>query len=107
MIGRVGYVILHFYMISCFAAGCVYRPVEPREKSFIDDCKHCHGEKLQGIHNVKDYCGECHDLSPLPVEKIQVEERKRGVNFEIHVHKTRNIFSGTPSCYFCHKKNDF
>jgi hypothetical protein len=100
-----------FIFISLIIAALVFscalfRNIKPDE--FTNRCTHCHGEKLEGVNNVKAYCGECHDISEqLAPEKIADAERKEAVLSEPHIHKIKNVFTGTPSCYFCHRKNDF
>ncbi len=75
---------------------------------FTGKCTHCHGENLEGINNVKAYCGACHDVSvPLAPEKIADAGRKEAVLSEPHIHKIKNVFAGNPSCFFCHRKGDF
>ena len=70
-------------------------------------CTHCHGENLQGINNTKAYCGECHDVSaPLAPDKVTDPEKKEALLTEPHIHKIKNVFTGTPSCFYCHRKED-
>jgi len=75
--------------------------------SFGDECRHCHGENLQGIQNVKATCNECHKTLRIKPEEIQVQERKDAVLNGSHPHKTDNMFKSTPSCFFCHRRTDF
>lgn len=84
---------------------CKSGPVE--QHSYGDECKHCHGEQLQGIQNVKAYCGECHDPLKMRMDEIQVQERKDAIFNGAHVHDTDNIFKSTPSCFYCHRRTDF
>ena len=77
------------------------------EHQYGDECKHCHGDRLQGIQNVKQYCGECHDPLKMSMGEIQVQERKDAILNGAHVHNTDNIFKSTPSCFYCHRRNDF
>jgi len=89
-----------------FSSTCVYfRPAEKHD--FGDECKHCHGKRLQGIRNVKLYCSACHDLKPLRPGEISNAERKEAVLSEPHIHTTKNLFQGTPSCFDCHRRTDF
>jgi hypothetical protein len=81
---------------------------KPEEQgSFTDACKHCHGQKLEGVKKIKKKCGQCHDLKPLSVENIKSTAIKETVMQEPHIHRARNMFSNTPSCYLCHRKNEF
>ena len=82
-------------------------PAVKEKNSYGDECRHCHGKELQGIHNVKKYCGQCHDELTLRPDQIKLQERKDGVFNGIHDHKTDNVFKSTPSCFFCHRRNDF
>jgi hypothetical protein len=78
------------------------------DNDYTEQCTHCHGDRLQGINNVKSYCGQCHDTSvPLSPDKVTDEDRKKALLSMPHIHKTKNLFTGTPSCFYCHKKNDF
>lgn len=77
------------------------------DSAYGRDCVHCHGEKLQGIKNIKRYCGECHTLRPLSIDAIESVEMKNILLGEPHIHKAENIFSSTPSCFSCHRKSDF
>ena len=72
-----------------------------------DECRHCHGEQLQGIQNIKDSCSECHEKLNMKPGEIQVKERKEAVLNGPHPHKTDNVFKSTPSCFFCHRRTDF
>lgn len=75
--------------------------------SFGDECKHCHGDNLQGINNIKLYCGQCHDQLNLKPEEITVIEIKNAIFSRPHPHITDNIFKSTPSCFYCHRRSDF
>lgn len=86
---------------------CSSTQQKSEEKSFADDCRHCHGERLQGVRNIKATCGQCHMRTPLAPEDIQSATMKDILFQEPHIHTTKNIFSSTPSCYFCHRKTDF
>jgi hypothetical protein len=77
------------------------------DSAYGKECVHCHGDTLQGIKNVKRYCGECHTLRPLSIGAIKSNEMKNVLLGEPHIHKTENIFSSTPSCFSCHRKSDF
>lgn len=77
------------------------------EHSFGEDCMHCHGDRLQGINNVKAHCGQCHDLAPLAPEGVRDQARKETLLSEPHVHTTKNLFKSTPSCFNCHRRTDF
>lgn len=92
-------------VIICTISLC--SSIEKEEHSYGDECKHCHGDRLQGINNVKDYCGQCHDPLYLKPEDIKVQERREAVFNGAHPHKTDNIFKGTPSCFYCHRRTDF
>ncbi|HPS56891.1 MAG TPA: hypothetical protein PK514_02195 [Spirochaetota bacterium] len=92
-------------ILSAAIVTCKSRTVE--EHSYGDECKHCHGEQLQGIQNIKAYCGECHDPLKMSMDQIQVQERKDAILNGAHVHKTDNIFKSTPSCFYCHRRTDF
>ncbi len=99
-------IFLICFFAVLFSSTCVYfRPAEKHD--FGDACKHCHGKRLQGIRNVKLYCGECHDLKPIRPGDITNAERKEAVLSEPHIHKTKNMFQGTPSCFDCHRRTDF
>lgn len=74
---------------------------------FGDECKHCHGENLQGIQNVKSACSECHEKLKMKPEEMKVQERIDAVINGPHPHKTDNMFKSTPSCFFCHRRTDF
>lgn len=76
------------------------------ENAFAGECGHCHGKKLEGIYNTKSYCGQCHEVKKLPSDKITNQSIKDIILSEPHIHKTKNIFNGTPSCFFCHRKNE-
>lgn len=98
--------IILLVITAIFAGACsFFRPAE--EHSFGDECKHCHGEKLQGVHNVKATCGQCHDLKPIRPEEITDAARKEAVLSEPHIHRVKNMFSSTPSCFNCHRRTDF
>lgn len=75
--------------------------------SYGDECKHCHGENLQGINNIKSYCGQCHDHLFMKPDEISSIEIKNAVFSGPHPHKTDNIFKSTPSCFYCHRRSDF
>ncbi len=90
-----------FVLITCATLS------EKKAHSFGDDCKHCHGERLQGIHNTRAYCGQCHDLKPLAAADVQDEARKETLLSEPHIHTTKNVFNSTPSCFNCHRRTDF
>ena len=76
--------------------------------NFTNKCTHCHGDQLQGINNTKATCGKCHDTSvPLSPENISDPEKKETVLSDPHIHKTKNIYSGTPSCFYCHRNGSF
>lgn len=77
------------------------------DSSYGKDCVHCHGDRLQGIKNIKRYCGECHTLRPLSIDAIESDEMKNVILGEPHIHKAENIFSSTPSCFSCHRRSDF
>ncbi len=89
------------------AIGCSSARVAPDDNSPGKDCVHCHGEKLQGVKNVKLQCGSCHDLKPLDASAVAAESMKEIITREPHVHKTKNIFSPTPSCFMCHRQTDW
>lgn len=98
------FLILFFTIL--FSTTCVYfRPAEKHD--YGDECKHCHGTRLQGIRNVQLYCSECHDLKPIRPGDITNAERKEAVLSEPHIHTTKNMFQGTPSCFDCHRRTDF
>lgn len=99
----IAFYILSFIMVLTM---CSSGSVEEKH-SYGDECKHCHGDRLQGIQNVKEYCGECHDPLKMSIGQIQVQERKDAVLNGAHVHTTDNIFKSTPSCFYCHRRNDF
>lgn len=94
-------------LIAATAAMLSCRSGTVGEHSYGDECKHCHGEHLQGIQNVKSYCGECHDPLKMRMDEIQVQERKDAIFNGAHVHNTDNIFRSTPSCFYCHRRTDF
>ncbi len=75
--------------------------------SFTETCAHCHGSKLQGVHNYVQVCGKCHDLKPLAPGDIMDKTRREAVLSEPHIHKNKNMFRPTPSCFNCHRKGDF
>lgn len=75
--------------------------------SYGDECKHCHGDQLQGVQNVKDKCGECHEPFTMKPEEMKVQERIDAVFSGAHPHKTDNMFKSTPSCFNCHRRTDF
>ena len=75
--------------------------------SYGDECRHCHGDQLQGNQNVKKNCGECHDTLKMKPEEMKAQERIDAVFNGAHQHKTDNMFRSTPSCFFCHKRTDF
>ena len=87
--------------------GCAVTNKKASKYSFGEECAHCHGEKLEGNKNIKKICGGCHDLAPLPVEKMKSEKMRAVVLSEPHVHKARNMFANTPSCFLCHRQTDF
>jgi hypothetical protein len=79
-----------------------------RTDEFSSKCSHCHGENLQGINNAREYCGRCHDSSaPLPVESLPDSETKSVLMSEPHVHRAANLYTGTPSCFYCHRNGSF
>jgi hypothetical protein len=92
---------------ALLTGSCAVNNKKATEYSYGADCAHCHGEKLEGNKNTKLLCGDCHDLTPLPVEEMKSEKMKEIVLSEPHVHKTKNMFSNTPSCFLCHRQNDF
>ncbi len=73
--------------------------------SFAGECAHCHGERLQGVHNVKARCGKCHELAPLAPDAVENPGRKEALFSEPHIHTTKNLFAGTPSCFNCHRRH--
>ena len=75
--------------------------------SYGDECKHCHGERLQGVQNVRSGCGHCHQELKMKPEEMKVQERIDAVFNGAHVHRTDNIFKSTPSCFYCHRRTDF
>ena len=75
--------------------------------SYGDECKHCHGDRLQGVQNVKKTCGECHDSFHMKPEEMKVQERIDAVFNGAHPHRTDNMFKSTPSCFYCHRRTDF
>jgi hypothetical protein len=99
-------IILTTAMTVCLDR-CAIVNKKATEHSYGEDCAHCHGERLEGNRNVKKHCTPCHDITPLPVEKIQSEKIKGIVMQEPHIHKAKNMFSNTPSCFLCHRRNDF
>lgn len=102
----IKYIILAFLITgAAIFAACKSGTIE--EHQYGDECKHCHGEQLQGIQNVRAYCGECHDPLKMRMDEIQVQERKDAIFNGAHVHNTDNIFKSTPSCFYCHRRTDF
>ena len=95
-------VLLFAVILACASAKNA-----PDENSPGKDCVHCHGEKLAGVKNVKLQCGSCHDLKPLDAGAIAGSAMKEIVTREPHVHKAKNMFSETPSCFMCHRQNDW
>ena len=93
-------------VICMCAQSCAIVNKKASEYAYGDECSHCHGKRLEGNRNVRRQCGGCHDLSPLPVEKIESAKIRETVLSEPHVHKTRNMFSNTPSCFLCHRQDD-
>ena len=77
------------------------------QHSYGDECKHCHGDQLQGNQNVKQNCGECHDTLKMKPEEMKNQERIDAVFNGAHPHKTDNMFKVTPSCFNCHRRTDF
>lgn len=96
-----------FTLSSCVIIFTLCKSGTVEEHGYGDECKHCHGEQLQGIQNVKAYCGECHDPLKMRMDEIQVQERKDAILSGAHVHNTDNIFKSTPSCFYCHRRTDF
>lgn len=103
-----------FIVISCFIIMSVldmiscalFRSIEIND--FTSPCSHCHGKNLEGVSNTKLYCGNCHDItSELTPENIKDENMREAVLSEPHIHKIRNVFTGTPSCFYCHREGDF
>jgi hypothetical protein len=95
-------ILISAVIFSCALSGNV------KTNDLTEKCTHCHGDKLQGYSNVKAYCGQCHDVTvPLAPENISDDDRKSAVTSEPHIHKIKNVFAGTPSCFFCHRKGDF
>ncbi|TAL33451.1 MAG: hypothetical protein EPN93_13810 [Spirochaetes bacterium] len=97
-------------LLSCTLA-CVLFTCSSAQKldSFTETCAHCHGDRLQGVHNTVVACGDCHDLSigPLSPDKMKDKIKREAVLSEPHIHKTKNMFRSTPSCFNCHRRGDF
>lgn len=98
--------IITAVMISLTISMCRSWIAEEKH-SYGDECKHCHGDQLQGVQNVKQTCGECHDPLKMKPEEIKVQERIDAVFNGAHPHKTDNMFKSTPSCFYCHRRTDF
>lgn len=77
------------------------------QHSYGDECKHCHGDQLQGNQNVKRKCSECHDPLQMKPSEMKAQERIDAVFNGAHPHKTDNMFKSTPSCFYCHRRTDF
>jgi hypothetical protein len=97
--------IMFVIVVSVWSCA-LFRDVKPDD--FTKKCTHCHGEKLQGINNAKATCGECHDISvPLIPENVTNPEIKETLLSDPHIHKAKNIFTGSPSCFYCHRNGSF
>lgn len=94
-------------VIAISIEGCAITNKKASQYGYGEDCTHCHGEKLEGNKNIKLQCGECHDLVPVSAENIKSESIRGIVLSDPHVHKAKNMFSNTPSCFLCHRQTDF
>lgn len=95
------------FTVAVSILGCaLFR--EFKTDKFTSRCTHCHGEKLNGVNNTKAVCGQCHDVSaPLSSKNISDPGIKEAISSEPHIHNTKNIYSGTPSCFYCHRNGSF
>ena len=93
----------------CLFAGphCASEQQAQQPESPFKECAHCHGKNFEGVRNVKLQCGGCHDLAPLAAGAIRSESIKNTILSEPHVHRGKNMFSSTPSCFFCHRRGEF
>ncbi len=100
-------VIILLFILGLIVAGCAFfRDFQP--DSSTDKCSHCHGSNLEGINNTKAYCGKCHDISnPVTPENVSDRDMKEALLSEPHIHKIKNVYSGTPSCFNCHRPGSF
>lgn len=78
-----------------------------QKHEYGDECKHCHGDRLQGVQNIKQSCGECHNPLRMKPSEMKSNERIEAVFNGAHPHKTDNMFKSTPSCFYCHRITDF
>ena len=92
---------LLFAAVMCKSSG------KAEQHSYGDECKHCHGDRLQGNQNVKAACGECHDPLKMSPKEMTAKERIDAVFNGAHPHKTDNMFKSSPSCFYCHRRTDF
>jgi hypothetical protein len=97
-IPSLGILIVFTIVISC---SIIHH--RPEINPVTEQCTHCHGDRLQGIRNTRDTCGACHDLKPISPEEVQNKEMKEAITTGPHIHTTKNLFSGTPSCFNCHR----
>lgn len=92
--------------LACIAVALACASIQGGgDTSFADECRHCHGANLQGIHGVRAYCGRCHDLAPIAPGEVSEGARREVLHSEPHVHKTANLFKSTPSCFNCHRRD--
>ena len=91
------------------AAGpyCASDQQAAQPESPFKECAHCHGTNLEGVRNIKLQCGGCHDLAPLAAGAIRSQSIKDTIFSEPHIHRAENMFSNTPSCFFCHRRSEF
>ena len=80
-------------------------PVDGNSPGF--DCTHCHGGNLAGVRNTGERCGSCHDLKPLDAATVASPAIREIIDREPHVHRTKNMFRPTPSCFMCHRQTDW
>ena len=83
------------------------RNISADRSSDIEGCRHCHGKDLKGIHNTAATCSSCHTIKPFAVSQVTSQEKKKSLLMAPHIHKTKKLFSSTPSCYSCHRPGKF
>jgi hypothetical protein len=100
------WIIILIILVSVVTACGLFRDYKPDRST--EKCSHCHGSKLEGINNIKSNCGECHDvLDPVAPENVSDTDMKEALFSEPHVHRIKNVFAGTPSCFNCHRPGSF
>ena len=101
----MGRYVFFAVIFTALAAGysCAIVHSRPELNDFTQQCTHCHGERLEGVRNTAHRCCDCHELKPIAASEVTSKIRRDAIMSEPHVHKGKNMFGGTPSCFSCHR----